>query len=144
MTDRADDLTALVRLSAGPGAVGALLDWLARRAGGAAALLDVGGRTLATPARCPSPCWPQPQPPWPTCAAGGHPPPCSATRSTWSASARAVLTWWWRASRDTAPRSPTPPASWAWLSPPVPAGPLDALLATPAASVETVRAWLRA
>ncbi|MFJ7217493.1 helix-turn-helix domain-containing protein [Amycolatopsis sp. NPDC098790] len=48
--DRADDIVALSRLSTGPGAVGALLDWLATRTGGAAALLDVGGKTLAVPA----------------------------------------------------------------------------------------------
>ena len=49
--DRADDIVALSRLSTGPGAVGALLDWLARRTGGTAALLDVDGRTLAVPAK---------------------------------------------------------------------------------------------
>ncbi|MFJ7217492.1 hypothetical protein [Amycolatopsis sp. NPDC098790] len=47
--DRADDIVALSRLATGPGAVGALLDWLATRTGGAAALLDVGGKPLALP-----------------------------------------------------------------------------------------------
>ncbi|MFF5094350.1 MULTISPECIES: helix-turn-helix domain-containing protein [Actinosynnema] len=49
--ERADDVVALVRLAAQPDAVGALLDWLARRTGGTAVLLDAGGRTLAAPAR---------------------------------------------------------------------------------------------
>ncbi len=48
---RADGIVALARLSAGPGAVGAMLDWLAKRAGGTAALLDVDGETLAVPAK---------------------------------------------------------------------------------------------
>ncbi|MGW5722522.1 helix-turn-helix domain-containing protein [Amycolatopsis sp. NPDC003865] len=48
--DRAGDIVALSRLATEPGAVGAMLDWLATRTGGTAALIDVGGRTLAAPA----------------------------------------------------------------------------------------------
>ncbi|MFJ1767453.1 helix-turn-helix domain-containing protein [Amycolatopsis sp. NPDC088138] len=43
---RAGDLVTLARLSTGPGAVGALLEWLAGRTGGAVALLDADGGTL--------------------------------------------------------------------------------------------------
>ncbi|SEF37770.1 PucR C-terminal helix-turn-helix domain-containing protein [Amycolatopsis pretoriensis] len=53
--DRADDIVALTRLSTEPGAVGAMLGWLAARTGGTAALLDVDGRTLAVPANRPAP-----------------------------------------------------------------------------------------
>ncbi|MEA5360469.1 helix-turn-helix domain-containing protein [Amycolatopsis sp., V23-08] len=45
--DRADDLVTLARLAAGPGAVGAVLDWLAGRTGGSVALLGADGSTLA-------------------------------------------------------------------------------------------------
>ncbi len=48
---RAGDLVALTRLSTGSGAVGAILDWLATRTGGTAALVDVDGKTLAAPSK---------------------------------------------------------------------------------------------
>lgn len=44
---RAEDALALVRLVNGPGAVGAVLEWLARRTGGAAALISGAGSVLA-------------------------------------------------------------------------------------------------
>jgi hypothetical protein len=50
---RAADALALVRLVSGPGAVGAVLEWLARRTGGAAALVAGGGSVLAA-----APCHP--------------------------------------------------------------------------------------
>ncbi|MBE1493811.1 hypothetical protein H4696_000911 [Amycolatopsis lexingtonensis] len=53
--DRAGDLVALTRLATGPGAVGAMLDWLAARTGGTVALLDADGGTLAVPAKRPAP-----------------------------------------------------------------------------------------
>ncbi|WP_218133606.1 helix-turn-helix domain-containing protein [Lentzea fradiae] len=53
--ERAEDVLALARLAAEPDAVGAMLDWLADRTRGTAALLDGEGRTLATPARRPAP-----------------------------------------------------------------------------------------
>ncbi|MCA1219661.1 PucR family transcriptional regulator [Streptomyces sp. 8L] len=46
-TARAEDVLALMRLAGGPGAVGAVLEWLARRTGGAAALVTGGGSVLA-------------------------------------------------------------------------------------------------
>ncbi|WP_370962475.1 helix-turn-helix domain-containing protein [Amycolatopsis sp. cg9] len=53
--ERAEDIVALTRLATGPGAVGAVLDWLATRTGGTAALLGVDGETLAVPAKRPAP-----------------------------------------------------------------------------------------
>jgi hypothetical protein len=53
--ERADALIALTRLSTEPGAVGAILDWLAERTRGTAALLGVDGRTVAVPAQRPPP-----------------------------------------------------------------------------------------
>jgi len=48
-------MVALARLSTGPGAVGAILDWLAGCTGGAVALLGVDGRTVAVPSKQPRP-----------------------------------------------------------------------------------------
>ena len=53
--DRVDDMVALARLSAGPGAVDAILDWLAGRTGGAVALLGVDGGVVASPSERPHP-----------------------------------------------------------------------------------------
>jgi hypothetical protein len=48
-------MVALARLSTGPGAVSAILGWLAARTGGAVALLDVDGRAVAVPSERPRP-----------------------------------------------------------------------------------------
>lgn len=48
-TDRAGDLVAMARLAARPGAVDAILGWLARRTGGLTVLLGVDGRAVAVP-----------------------------------------------------------------------------------------------
>ncbi|MEU8638603.1 helix-turn-helix domain-containing protein [Amycolatopsis sp. NPDC048633] len=47
--DRAGDIIALARLSTGPGAVGAILDWLAGRTGGTVALLGTDGEVVTVP-----------------------------------------------------------------------------------------------
>jgi sugar diacid utilization regulator len=53
--DRAGDMIALARLSTGPGAVGAILGWLAGRTGGAVALLGIDGTAVAVPPERPGP-----------------------------------------------------------------------------------------
>ncbi|UOZ05572.1 helix-turn-helix domain-containing protein [Amycolatopsis sp. WQ 127309] len=52
---RASNLVALGRLSTGPRAVDAILDWLAGRTGGTVALLGVDGRAIAAPPGRPRP-----------------------------------------------------------------------------------------